>query len=116
MGGGKLAQMRVDRRVAEHIAEMLTSKDPDIFLNGLKQASSGPMMNALRAIDNAISSAGIYRTAAQQATVNANQEADPQSAREQAAFDKARTAIERGADRTAVMKRLQDSGINPRGL
>lgn len=116
MGGGKLAQMRVDRRVAEHVAEMLTSKDPDIFLNGLKQASQGPVMEALRAIDNAISQAGVYRAAGQQTAVNSSQEADPQSEREQRAFEKARAALGQGADRTAVMKRLRDSGVNPRGL
>jgi hypothetical protein len=116
LGGAKMANQSVNRKVMEHVADLLTSKDPDIFLQGIQQAGKPGVLEALRAIDNAISSAGIYRTIGQQAAVNASQEADPQSEREKAVFDKARGAIDQGADRTAVMKRLRDSGINPRGL
>lgn len=116
LGGAKYANQAANRKVMEHVAELLTSKDPDIFLQGLQQAAKPGVLEALRAIDNAISSAGIYRTTAQQAAVNSKQTADPQSEREKAAFDKARAALDQGADRTAVMKRLQDMGINPRGL
>lgn len=116
LGGGKYANQVVNRKVMEHVAELLSSKDPDIFLQGLQQAAKPGVLEALRAIDNLISEAGIYRTTAQQAAVNSKQEADPQSEREKAAFAKARAALENGADRTAVMKRLQDNGISPRGL
>lgn len=116
MAGGKMAQQHVNAKVAQHVADLLVSKDPDLFLNGLKQVSKPGMMEALRALDNAINATGTYRTIAQQAAVNSKQAADPQSAREEVAFDKARAALDQGADRTAVMKRLQDMGINPRGL
>ena len=116
MSGGKMANQSVNRKVAEHIAQLLTSKDPDIFMQGLKQASQPWVLEALRAVDNAISRSGIYRTIAQQTAVNADQEADPQSERDRTVFDKARKAIAEGADSNAVKQRMLKSGINPRGL
>lgn len=119
MAGFKLIDQKIDANVANHVAELLVSKDPDIFLSGLKQVSKPGWLEAIRAIDNAISGAGIYKAmpVVQQQTVNqSTAETDPQSERERVAFEKARAAIDQGADRTAVMKRLRDSGLNPRGL
>lgn len=116
--GFKLLDQRVDATVANHVAALLASKNPDMFLNGLKQASTPLWLAAIRAADNKLASVGVYRTIAQQTGVNAAtaKPVEKQDERSSAAFDKARQAIAQGADRNAVMQRLLKSGINPRGL
>lgn len=120
MAGFKLIDQKIDANVAKHVANLLVSKDPDMFLSGLKQVSKPGWLEALRAIDNAISAAGIYKAmpVAQQQVVNqtSNRGTEQQDERTREAFDKARAAIDQGADRNAVMQRLLKSGINPRGL
>lgn len=116
--GFKLLNQRIDANVMNHVANLLTSKNPDMFLNGIKQVSTPTWLAAIRAADNALNSAGIYKAAGQQAAVNAAtaKPVEQQDERSKVAFDKARQAIAQGADRNAVMQRLLKSGINPRGL
>ncbi len=118
MLGFKLIDQTVDARVAKHVANFLVSKDPDMFLNGIKQAATPRWLEAIRAADNALNSAGLYKTVPQQVGVNAAmaKPAEQQDDRTKIAFEKARTAIAQGADRNAVMQRMLKMGINPRGL
>ena len=97
MRGSQMTEQPINRHIAQHVAVMLTSKNPDIFLDGLKAAAKPEVLEGLRAMGMG----GVEPKAA-----------DPNAA----AFGKARDAIARGADRTAVMKRLQDNGISPKGL
>jgi|SRR5262245_25178596 len=97
--GSAMTETPVNPRVALHIAGMLTSKNPDIFLQGLQQAGKPEVLEGLRMLG-----AG-------------NGEMTPASeAPDQKTYAAARDAIDRGADRTAVMKRLSDNGFNPRGM
>lgn len=51
VAGGKAAQLRINENVAEEVGRLLTSTDPDLFLQGLQQASRTPIIDALRAFD-----------------------------------------------------------------
>ena len=59
MAGGRAAQLRINENIAEEIGRLLTSRDPDLFLQGLQQASRRPIIEAIRAFDNALADAGI---------------------------------------------------------
>jgi len=72
MAGGRIAQQRINRQVAEYVAELLTSHDPDMFLMGIQQAARTPILDAIRAFDNALSEAGILTSTAIQGGVNAS--------------------------------------------
>lgn len=96
--GSESTEMPLNRGVAEQIARKLTSRDPDMFLDGLKLAAKPHVLENLRA-------AGIAEAPAQGG--------DAESTR---IYQRARDAVARGADKTAVMKRLSDNGYNPRGL
>jgi hypothetical protein len=52
--GGRAAQLRINENVAEEIGNLLTSRDPDLFLQGLQQAARHPIIDALRAFDDMI--------------------------------------------------------------
>lgn len=116
IGGGKLANQAINRQVAEHVAKLLTSKNPELFLKGLQQASKPGFLDALRAIDNAIADAGLYRAVATQKYAQSGQKADEISPEHEAMRQKARDALARGADRGKVEERLKQYGIDARGL
>lgn len=59
MGGGKRAHDQVDRQVAEEVAQLLTSADPDVFLQGIRQLGDGRILEAIRAFDHMLTDAGI---------------------------------------------------------
>ena len=98
--GSAMTETPLHRGVAEQIARKLISRNPDVFLDGLKQASKSEVLEGLRAI-------GVAEGAPQQGS---------QAPGVDRVYQKARDAIAQGADRTAVMKRLSDNGMNPRGL
>jgi hypothetical protein len=98
VSGSAQTETPVNARVAEHIAGMLTSKNPDIFLTGLKQVAKPNVLEGLRQLG--AGGANVYRE---------RPDEDPVIA-------KARDAVARGADRTAVMRRLQENGITPKGV
>lgn len=66
--GGRAAQLRVNENVAREIGELLTSKDPEVFLQGLQQLSKTPIIDAIRAIDDLV---GTLQPIAIQQGVNA---------------------------------------------
>lgn len=72
--GGKKAHDALDRRVAEQVARLLTSSDPDVFLRGIQQAGRSPIIEAIRAFDHMLTDAGIPQLTplAVQTGVNAN--------------------------------------------
>jgi len=94
--GSSQTETPVNARVAEHIAGMLTSKNPDIFLTGLKHAAKPDVLEGLRQLGAGSNAGG--------------------SVDEDPIIAKARDAVARGADRTAVMRRLQENGITPKGV
>lgn len=95
--GSAMTETPLHRGVAEQIGRKLSSRNPDVFLDGLKLASKPEVLEGLRA-------AGV---------AEGGPKAEPGTDR---AYQKARDAIAQGADRTAVMRRLSENGINPRGL
>lgn len=70
MTGGKVAQQKVDRNVANEMATLLTSRDPDAFLQGMQQIGKQPWLDIIRAVDNAIAKSGPALPAAVVQTVN----------------------------------------------
>jgi hypothetical protein len=70
LAGGRAAQLRINERVAQEIAEWLVSKDPDVFLKGLQAVGKQPISQAIRAFDNLLADAGIATPIAAQTSVN----------------------------------------------
>ena len=60
--GSRWAGGQIDRRVAEKVVEQLLSRDVNTFLKGVRQISSSPLLNALRAFDNYVGRTGLART------------------------------------------------------
>lgn len=57
--GGKKAHGAMDRRVAEEVSRLLTSSDPEVFLQGIHQAGQSRILDAIRAFDHVLTDAGI---------------------------------------------------------
>lgn len=60
--GSKVAGQHIDRRVAEQVVKKLLSQDTGQFLSAVRQVSSTPMLDALRAFDKLVAKTGIGRT------------------------------------------------------
>jgi hypothetical protein len=74
VAGGKAAQLRINEGVADEVAKLLTSKDPDVFLQGLQMLGKNPINQAIRAFDDLLT--GIQPFAIQQG-VNQTQTPQP---------------------------------------
>lgn len=72
MTGGRAAQLRINAHVADEVAKLLTSKNPDVFLKGLQSVGKAPISTAIRAFDNLLADAGVAYPAAVQGGVNAS--------------------------------------------
>ena len=70
LAGGRYAQLHINEKVAEEVAEMLVSRDPDVFLKGFQQLGRQPISDAIRGFDDLLANSGIAWPAAAQATVN----------------------------------------------
>jgi hypothetical protein len=73
MTGGKMAQLHINSKVAEEVARLLTSKDPDVFLKGLQAVGKQPINTAIRAFDNLLADIGVAAPIAVQTGVNARE-------------------------------------------
>jgi hypothetical protein len=69
IAGGREAQLRINERVANEVAQLLTSRDPTMFLQGLQQLGSSPIADAIRMFDHMLNAA---QPIAIQAGVNQN--------------------------------------------
>jgi hypothetical protein len=65
--GARRGKLVVQERVAVKVAEMLTSRDPQVAQRAITQAAHTPVLQALRAADEAF--AGMPRGAAVQALI-----------------------------------------------
>jgi hypothetical protein len=70
IAGGRAAQLRLNQRVAAHVGKMLTSKDPEVFLQGLQQIGKSPFSEAIRAFDGLIHGVGAAGGAGLQTGIN----------------------------------------------
>ncbi len=68
--GSRWAGRTMDRRVSEQVVKLLLSSDTDAFLKGIKQVSSGPVLQTLRALDKGLEKAGIGRAVGSKALGN----------------------------------------------
>jgi hypothetical protein len=64
--GGSRANAAINRRVAERVAKMLLSDNPQQVMQGLKQVGSTPMLDALRNVDKALTRSGAGREVSQE--------------------------------------------------
>jgi hypothetical protein len=74
MAGGRYAQLRINENVAREVAELLASRDPQVFLQGLQALGRQPISDAIRAFDDLLASSGIAWPVAAQTTVNQSYE------------------------------------------
>lgn len=70
LAGSRAAQLRVNENIAREVAELLTSTDPQVFLQGLQQLGRQPISDAIRAFDSLLASSGIVWPVAAQTTIN----------------------------------------------